>query len=172
MTQCSWLKQGFLIDGEWDGVGLDARLRHFKAGIGAGCSTLGDAALPVHRRHPGRRRGTRPPRGRLASLRRLYPHHRPGILQLSPRPQSQFPAPLAQRRLEGGHFLHPTAHWAQTLPAAYHEGEVTPGTAPLAHVRLVRAPARRHLQLPGGRGSRPTGLRLVQPHLPRRRPRR
>ncbi|MGY5059993.1 hypothetical protein ACWDFR_39015 [Streptomyces sp. 900105755] len=43
MTQCSWLKQEFLIDGEWDGVSLDARFRHFKAGIGAGCSTLGDA---------------------------------------------------------------------------------------------------------------------------------
>ncbi|MEU9348027.1 hypothetical protein AB0D74_43210 [Streptomyces sp. NPDC048278] len=43
MPECSWLKQEFLIDDEWDGVGLDAWLRHFKAGIGAGCSSLGDA---------------------------------------------------------------------------------------------------------------------------------
>ncbi|WP_329240811.1 hypothetical protein OG223_53120 [Streptomyces sp. NBC_01478] len=37
------LKQEFLIDGEWDGIALDALLRHLKAGIGAGCSSLADA---------------------------------------------------------------------------------------------------------------------------------
>lgn len=39
----SWLKHEVLIDSVWDGLSLDAPLRHLKAGIGAGCSTLGDA---------------------------------------------------------------------------------------------------------------------------------
>ncbi|MFF0018831.1 hypothetical protein [Streptomyces sp. NPDC005374] len=39
----SWLKHEVLIGGEWDGLELDAPLRHLKAGIGAGSSTLADA---------------------------------------------------------------------------------------------------------------------------------
>jgi hypothetical protein len=39
----SWLKQELLIDGEWDGILLDGPLRHTKAGIGAGSSSLGNA---------------------------------------------------------------------------------------------------------------------------------
>ncbi|MFF5372841.1 hypothetical protein [Streptomyces sp. NPDC013187] len=39
----SWLKQELLIDGEWDGIDLEGPLRHVKAGIGAGSSSLGDA---------------------------------------------------------------------------------------------------------------------------------
>lgn len=38
-----WLKQEFLIEGAWDGIDLDGPVRHLKAGIGAGCSSLADA---------------------------------------------------------------------------------------------------------------------------------
>ncbi|NGO86899.1 hypothetical protein [Streptomyces sp. 196(2019)] len=38
-----WLKQEFLIEGAWDGIDLDGPVRHLKAGIGAGRSSLADA---------------------------------------------------------------------------------------------------------------------------------
>ncbi|MFJ5228148.1 hypothetical protein [Streptomyces sp. NPDC088400] len=39
------LKEEFLIEGEWGGVSLDASLRHLRAGIGAGGSTISEAAF-------------------------------------------------------------------------------------------------------------------------------
>lgn len=41
----AFLKEEFLIEGEWGGVDLDASLRHLRAGIGSGGSTISEAAF-------------------------------------------------------------------------------------------------------------------------------
>ncbi|MFJ2217794.1 hypothetical protein ACIQVO_36760 [Streptomyces sp. NPDC101062] len=40
-----FLKEEFLIEGQWGGIGLDAWLRHLQAGIGSGGSTISEAAF-------------------------------------------------------------------------------------------------------------------------------
>ncbi|MFE1452721.1 coiled-coil domain-containing protein [Streptomyces olivaceoviridis] len=41
----AFLKEQFLIDGEWGGIDLDASMRHLQAGIGSGGSTISEAAF-------------------------------------------------------------------------------------------------------------------------------
>ncbi|WP_432171193.1 hypothetical protein [Streptomyces sp. 1222.5] len=41
----AFLKEQFLIDGEWGGIGLEASVRHLQAGIGSGGSTISEAAF-------------------------------------------------------------------------------------------------------------------------------
>ncbi|MET7919199.1 hypothetical protein ABZU45_25545 [Streptomyces avermitilis] len=41
----AFLKEEFLIDGKWDGIDLDASMRHLQAGIGSGGSTISEAAF-------------------------------------------------------------------------------------------------------------------------------
>ncbi|MFF2167474.1 hypothetical protein ACFVWP_43450 [Streptomyces sp. NPDC058175] len=39
------MKEEFLIEGEWGGIDLDAAMRHLRAGIGSGSSTVSEAAF-------------------------------------------------------------------------------------------------------------------------------
>lgn len=41
----AFLKEEFLIEGEWGGIDLNASMRHLRAGIGSGGSTISEAAF-------------------------------------------------------------------------------------------------------------------------------